>query len=327
MPENWIVDFLLEKVSGNPKYKKQTNNLIMTIFPVTESTISAKDLGQFLREKYDLSERTNCKLFRTGMNHLYFVVDGDKKFAFRIYTFNWRSKIDIAEELRLLIYLKLHDASISYPITDKQNELIQEINAPEGKRYGVLFSFASGTKTARFTTQASYSIGQELAKIHKSTENFRLNRISYNSKVLLSDSFDRTKAFFNNSSDEMKFLGQLTNFLQKEFEQVDIHKIRQGAVHLDVWFDNLHFNGENEVILYDFDFCGNGWLCYDISYFLFQLYSTHQSDSEYEAKAENFLNGYETIIRITDEEKRILPFVCLAIMTFYISMQLSLIHI
>ena len=60
----------------------------MTIFPVTESTISAKDLGQFLREKYDLSERTNCKLFRTGMNHLYFVTDGDKKFAFRIYTFN-----------------------------------------------------------------------------------------------------------------------------------------------------------------------------------------------------------------------------------------------
>ena len=101
----------------------------MTIFPVTESTISAKDLGQFLREKYDLSERTNFKLFRTGMNHLYFVVDGDKKFAFRIYTFNWRSKIDIAEELRLLIHLKLHDASISYPITDKQNELIQEISA------------------------------------------------------------------------------------------------------------------------------------------------------------------------------------------------------
>ena len=29
----------------------------------------------------------------------------------------------------MLIHLKLHYASISYPITDKQNELIQEISA------------------------------------------------------------------------------------------------------------------------------------------------------------------------------------------------------
>jgi len=38
-------------------------------------------------------------------------------------------------------------------------------------------------------------------------------------------------------------------------------------------------------------------------------------------KADSFLKGYETVSEITTEEKRIIPFVCLAIMTFYISMQ------
>lgn len=83
----------------------------------------------------------------------------------------------------------------------------------------------------------------------------------------------------------------------------------------------MHFNGENEITIFDFDFCGNGWLSFDISYFLFQLYNTNQNDADYQVKKENFFKGYEAVTGITDEEKRILPFACLAVMIFYISMQ------
>jgi Ser/Thr protein kinase RdoA (MazF antagonist) len=293
----------------------------MTKFPVTESTLSATHVGQFLQERYGLSEKTNCKLFRTGMNHLYVVTDREVKFVFRIYTFNWRTREEVVEELRLLMHLKQYRTPISYPIPDKIYELIQEFDAPEGKRYGVLFSFAKGTKTAKFTQETSYSIGQALAKIHTASVNFNLNRITYDANVLLTDSVERTKQFFNKTSDEIGFLELTFRFLQKEFEKVNVNKIRHGAVHLDVWFDNMHFNGENVVTIFDFDFCGNGWLCYDLSYFLFQLYSSNQNDTEYQIKAESFLKGYETVIKLTDEERCILPFGCLAIMIFYLSMQ------
>jgi Ser/Thr protein kinase RdoA (MazF antagonist) len=293
----------------------------MTLFPVTESTLSANHIEQFLKEKYNLSENTECKLFRTGMNHLYMINDGDEKFVFRVYTFNWRTKLEVAEELRLLIHLKENNTPVTYPIADKSDELIQEFNAPEGKRYGVLFSFAHGSKNPRFTPETSYLIGQALGEIHKSAENFNLNRITYDTKVLLTDSIKRTKLFFNKPSDEIKFLEQTADYLHKEFAKVDTSNVRHGAVHLDVWFDNMHFGKENEVTIFDFDFCGNGWLCFDISYFLFQLYSTNQNDKDYQMKADSFLKGYETVSEITAEEKRIIPFVCLAIMTFYISMQ------
>lgn len=97
--------------------------------------------------------------------------------------------------------------------------------------------------------------------------------------------------------------------------------IRYGAVHLDVWFDNLHIDDEKEITFFDFDFCGNGYLCFDISYFLFQLLTTHLNEEEYQAKADSFIKGYETITEITVEEKKLLPFACLAIMTYYISVQ------
>ncbi|WP_256387061.1 hypothetical protein [Flavobacterium sp. 140616W15] len=83
----------------------------------------------------------------------------------------------------------------------------------------------------------------------------------------------------------------------------------------------MHFNEENKITFFDFDFCGNGWLCLDISYFLFQLYVTNPNEKDYEIKAESFLKGYEFIIEISEEEKRILPLVCLGVMLYYISVQ------
>ncbi|HKO77279.1 MAG TPA: phosphotransferase [Flavobacterium sp.] len=293
----------------------------MTEFPVTNSTLSANKLGELLQHKYSLSENTECKLFRAAMNHVYMVTDGNKKYVFRIYTFDWRTKTEIAEELRLLIHLNKKNTPVSFPIVGNLNEYIQEFNAPEGKRFGVLFSFADGTKSAKFTPETSFYIGEALAKVHQSTENFKLNRITYNNTVLLIDSIERTREFFKKESDEILFLEKTANFLQKEFNNVQKDQIRNGAVHLDVWFDNMHFNTENKVTLFDFDFCGNGWLCLDISYFLFQLYSTNLNENDYQIKAESFLKGYETITKISEEERRILPFACLAIMTYYISIQ------
>ena len=37
----------------------------MTTFPVTASTLSETELGEFVKEKYRLNKNFNCKLFRT----------------------------------------------------------------------------------------------------------------------------------------------------------------------------------------------------------------------------------------------------------------------
>ena len=63
------------------------------------------------------------------------------------------------------------------------------------------------------------------------------------------------------------------------------------------------------------------YLCFDISYFLFQLLATNLDEEEYQVKAEGFLKGYETVTEISNEEKKFLPYACLAIMTYYISVQ------
>ncbi|MDV7699356.1 phosphotransferase [Chryseobacterium soli] len=290
-------------------------------FPTINSTLSSNELAKLIRQKYGLSDKTECSIFRLAMNHLYIVYDDENKYVFRVYTHNWRTKLEIKEELRLLLHLKETDRQVAYPIADKSNQYIQEIEASEGTRFGVLFSYAKGTKTAKFSQQTSFLIGQALAKVHQSTEDFELNRVSYNSQNLLIKPVSRTKEFFNKNINEIEFLEKLSAFLTLKIDNTDQQKMRYGSVHLDVWFDNLHIDDEKEITFFDFDFCGNGYLCFDISYFLFQLLATNLNEEEYQVKAESFLKGYEAITEISSEEKQFLPFACLAIMTYYISIQ------
>ncbi len=215
------------------------------------------------------------------MNHLYIVHHDERKYVFRVYTRNWRTKLEIEEELRLLLHLKETDRPVAFPIADISKDYIQEIEAPEGKRFGVLFSYAKGTKAAKFSHQTSFLIGKALAKVHQSTENFQLTRISYNTQNWLNSSVLRTKRFFNKNTIEIDFLEKLSTFLTLKIDNIDRHKMRYGSVHLDVWFDNLHIDDEKEITFFDFDFCGNGYLCFDISYFLFQLLATNLNEEEY----------------------------------------------
>ncbi|REC61707.1 aminoglycoside phosphotransferase [Chryseobacterium pennae] len=290
-------------------------------FPTINSTLSPNELGKFIQQKYALTDKTQCSIFRLAMNHLYIVHDDENKYVFRVYTHNWRTKLEIEEELRLLILLKDEDRQVAFPIADKSGQFIQEIEAPEGTRFGVLFSYAKGIKTAIFSGQTSFLIGQALAKVHQSTENLELMRISYNAHNLLDNPVARTKEFYSKNTNEIEFLETLSAFLTLKMENIDKQKMRYGTVHLDVWFDNLHIDNEKEITFFDFDFCGNGYLCFDISYFLFQLFTTNLNEEEYQAKADSFIKGYETVTEISNEEKKFLPYACLAIMTYYISVQ------
>ncbi|MDW9379142.1 phosphotransferase [Chryseobacterium sp. JV558] len=290
-------------------------------FSTINSTLSPTGLGRLIQRKYGLTDKTECSIFRLAMNHLYIVHDGENQYVFRVYTHNWRTQLEIEEELRLLILLKEAGKQVAFPIADKSNKFIQEIEAPEGTRFGVLFSFAKGIKTAKFSPETSFLIGQALAKVHQSTENIELKRMSYNAQNLLKKPVVRIKEFYSKNSSEIEFLETLSAFLTLKMENIDQQKMRYGTVHLDVWFDNLHIDNEKEITFFDFDFCGNGYLCFDISYFMFQLLSTHLNEEEYQVKADSFIKGYETVTKISNEEKKFLPYACLAIMTYYISVQ------
>jgi len=289
-------------------------------FPVINSTLSPAHLGLFVQELYNLKE-TSCRLLKTGINDSYLVQSVSGKYVFRVYSFNWRTKKEINEEIRLLNLLSDSDIPISYPIKDANGIYIHELSAPEGNRFGVLFSFAKGEKLLNFSAELHFKAGEIMARMHKVTLGLKLERVVYTPKVILQDSFEQLKNFLPADTAEMDFMVSAQQYLLNEFEKIKLDDVRNGVVHLDIWFDNFSIDNGTAITIFDFDFCGNGWLCLDLAYYILQVNSTEKDDAECKLKTDAFLAGYKSITKLTDEEKRIIPMLGVGLYFFYLGVQ------
>jgi len=294
----------------------------MTHFPVTNSNLSATHLGLFIKSKYALSNDTECRLIKAGINDTYLVTDNLEKYVFRVYSLNWRTYSEITEEITLLLELSQNSIPVSFPLPDKKNNFIQKLNAPEGDRFAVLFTYAAGNKVHNLPEETHFEIGKLIAKFHKVTDNRKINRVSYSPEVILVDSLKKVSDFLSADTSEMHFMQSAQRYLLKEFQKADISKIRQGIVHLDIWFDNMNITEDNDITIFDFDFCGNGWLCLDIAYYILQLHNIEKYEAkDYQPKLDSFIKGYESITKISIEEKRLIPLLGVSLYFFYLGVQ------
>lgn len=294
----------------------------MSQFPVTNSTLSAPHLAQFIQQQYGF-ESTTCRIIKAGVNDTYKVHTTTGSFIFRVYSLNWRSKPQIAEELRLISYLAGKAISLSIPLPDKHGDLVQELNAPEGLRYAVLFSYAEGEKLHNYTQELHRTAGILMARMHQATEHYAIDRVQYTSSNLFLEPLEEIKNFLPDTATELDFMKKAQAFLRREFSGIDTTAIRHGAVHMDIWFDNMNVDSKGNITLFDFDFCGNGWLCLDVAYYILQLQYVERDETECKLKTESFLSGYKSVSQLSAEEQRILPALGLAIYFFYLGIQCS----
>ena len=294
----------------------------MSTAPEIASTLSPEYLTTFINSHYNLGENVTCKLFRTGINHTYFVTGNNKRYVLRVYCINWRTVTEIEEEIRLLNLLKNGGIHVSYPILDKDKEYIHKLNAPEGLRYAVLFAFAEGDKVRHMTEKTCETIGYTMAKMHKLTVNQPINRVHYTSDKLLHRAYNQISDYFNETLEEMQYLKNASILISPLLDDKN-NQIREGIVHLDLWYDNMATLSDNEITFFDFDNCGNGKLVLDVGYFLMQLFDIEFDKTVYEKKAAAFLTGYQKITPLTEEEKKLMPYGGFAIWQFYLGVQAS----
>jgi Ser/Thr protein kinase RdoA (MazF antagonist) len=228
---------------------------------------------------------------------------------------------EIAEELRLLRLLQQNDIPVAYPVADKNGGDIQTVSAPEGLRFGVLFSFAQGEKLHLVSAETHHRIGTLMGRMHNITEQVSLRRTSYTPEVLLQHALPELERFLPADIAEMDFMRTAKARLLQVLTTADATQLRSGAVHLDIWFDNISVDGD-KITVFDFDFCGNGWLALDVAYYIMQLHNVEKYEpKDYQPKADAFLSGYESVRMLTAEEKRLLPALGVSLYFFYLSIQ------
>jgi Ser/Thr protein kinase RdoA (MazF antagonist) len=142
----------------------------MLQIPAVHTVFHKDTLFEAMILLYDMGSPLKSRFVSNGLNDTYAVDTDTGKFILRIYKHLWRAESDIRFELDLLTYLKDCGLPVSYPIPRRDGEWLTELNAPEGTRYAVLFSYADGVGKLNVDTSRAY--GSAIAQLHHAMDHY-----------------------------------------------------------------------------------------------------------------------------------------------------------
>lgn len=290
----------------------------MSKFPVTYSLVSPKALEKRVITLYNLPAKTQVIFLHQGINDSYLVDTLTDKFILRIYRTDWRTVDEIEGELELLSMLHKSGIAVSYPITDKKGKFIQQLDCPEGVRCAVIFTYALGQSTSSLNLQSAQLFGQYMAALHQKTEGLKIGRISR--EYTVAGILDNTSGVFQLMAHWDKAYNRTENVyhqLKEKLNRDSLTEVRSGICHGDPHFENFFVDHSSGTItMFDFDFCGHGYLLYDLGSFC--RYERNSKDNR-----DAFFKGYEQLIPLNETEKKLLPYFEVLMRVFHLGARLK----
>lgn len=239
---------------------------------------------------YEIGQIVSCDFLTRGLNDTYVVTTLTDKYIYRVYRKGWRNQEDILFELDAINHLADNGVSVSSPIKTKEGQWLKEIPAPEGTRYGTLFTFTIGDRP-QINEDNCYLIGKALANIHKATDSFKPNynrSFDLNLKHLIDDPLQVIEPTILKFLDESK-VSFLQDVIKHVREDIQAKKLEYGFCHGDFHNFNMHII-DNKIEAFDFDCCSIGYREYDIAVFWWNLKQNYPS---LEGTCwDSFMNGY-----------------------------------
>ncbi len=293
-------------------FTTQTHNSMTTIFPTLYSTLLPSALATMVSCNYNLPD-TNCSLIMRGVSDTYMLTAGEEKCILKIYRSSQRTYNQIKAEMELLLTLKEHNVSISWPLADSNGEHIIRLNAAEGERYAVVFTFARGKVLGQFNDAQMQSLGDAIGRFHEISSKITLcdERWNYNFQTTLHEPLKLLQNYFTDLPEEYQWLQETAARCEKKLTELGIENFPKGYCHFDFLPLNFHFDGDN-VTLFDFDFLGYGCLVSDIMSFRVHLMldvnykkiTTEEAEKTYTS----FLSAYGKHRSLSENELAAVPY-------------------
>ncbi len=298
----------------------------MNSFPVQYSRLSTAALTQRIAECYGL-ETLSGQFLLHGVSDTYRFENQTEAYILKVYREAHRSRNEISGEVELLLTLKARGAKAAHPIADRAGAYIQEFNAPEGIRHGVLFSFAPGKSVLELSDNQVRSLGREMAFNHGITSQLELpfERNRYDVNTTLISPLRVIKPAFESLPDEYAQLAGLVEKVIQKLATFDTSRFSYGYCHYDYLPKNFHFDEHDRLTLFDFDFAGKGFLANDLASFsihpFFNVLTGKTSREKADREMRGCLDAYRDVRPLLDEEIEAIPYLGVAFFVFYLGFQ------
>ena len=247
---------------------------------------------------YSLGKLDQFKGIEEGIeNSNYFLSVGKKKFILTIYEKRVKSE-DLPFFSNLMSSLNKSNFKCPAPIINNQNETITDF---EGKKL-MIVSFLEGKAKQSLSPLNCKSVGIEVANMHKITSNFKFKRDN-------DLSVKSWRTLFNSVKDKCsKIHKDLPKLIEENLGDVEKNwpvNLPRGIIHADLFHDNIFFIKDKFSGIIDFYFSCEDFLAFEIAICFNALCfdGLKENLSFNVTKAKNFIDGYTSIRKLSDEEK------------------------
>lgn len=297
----------------------------MNIFPTQYSVLKADAVGTYIAHNYNL-QVTSCRLLIHNVSDTYIVETADTKYIFKIYRDSHRNEEEIRGEAELVSLLSKNGASVSYTIANAEGDMLSAFTAAEGKRFGMLFTYAEGEPVYDLSNSQLETIGIEMAKLHNISAALQLShsRKEFNTDTTLRNPLQVVKPAFKRMPEEYAAATEMVNRAIAELEKLPLDQFPTGYCQFDFLPKNFHFSGDR-LTFFDFDFAGKGHLIYDITTFYIHYFFDVTLGKRTREDADDcfrvFLDAYRKVRPVSDLEINSMKWFGFGFWMFYFGFQ------
>ena len=231
-------------------------------------------------------------------NTNYFLFVDNKKYILTIYEKRVKEK-DLPFFSQLMSDLNKAGFKCPVPIVSNNKKTI--INY-QNKNL-MIVSFLEGKAKNILNPEDCRTVGREVAKMHEITKNFKIQRDNNLSIISWRKIFDQVK---DKCVQIHKDLPLLIESNLKDVEKNWPRDLPKGIIHADLFSDNIFFKDNNFSGIIDFYFSCNDFYALEIAICFNALcFDGPKNNLSFNVtKAINFMNGYNQIRKINNDEKK-----------------------
>lgn len=268
---------LISRILPQPKYapvscrNKESDHMKVGLFPVQNSTPSAKALVPWLLEKYSFSQSISCEFYRkgSGICDTYLVKTAASDYYLKIFMHGRRTKLDVSEEVRLLNYLGRNGVSVAMPVVRKDGSYVSQLRAPEGTRYAVLYEGAKGVEGDDDENRIK-ALGDMVARFHQCSDEMpgEYRRKHLDMKHLIDDNLVAISWLMAHRKADYRLIENIAESCKNQILRLlPTSKPEYGICHGDLYGGDVRYGEDNTPVIFDFDSSGYGWRALDIGVF------------------------------------------------------------
>lgn len=299
----------------------------MSLFPTIYSTLDPQALAALVTTRYELPDASGQLLVR-GVGDTYLIQSSGQRFILRVYRGSHRSLSQINAEIEILTALKKATVPVSYPLADLQGNYIQQLEAAEGLRPAVLFTYAPGMTVNKLNDAQLKSLGRAMAAFHNVSASVKLKeeRWEYNLTTIFDEPLQRLQPAFASIPAEYEWWQNAVQQAKSELTQLHLSDFSIGYCQYDFLPKNFHFEGD-AITLFDFDFLGRGWLVNDIMTFWTHLcldvHFGRITQAEADRSYQLLLTAYRQVRPLSEAELKAIPYLSLGWWCYYMGFHMT----